>query len=180
MRLASLYVFVCHVRGGAGISKVDHSCMCRGGGGSTTGNVRHSLVFRARRGRGYVRQYLWNQNAWVSMQSGLGSRSAGKRVGTITRNAYMQGVWDTWPNRLVLRLSLQSENETNDSLKSGPALAGPAGPATPPLHVRQWHTRVKQLQSLHWCIQHLYFCDVCETITFVTWCSNRGRAGPSE
>ena len=29
---------------------------------------------------------------------------------------------------------LQSENESNDPLKSGPALAGPAGPATPPLH----------------------------------------------
>ena len=46
----------------------------------------------------------------------------------------MQGkgelAWDTWPNRLVLRLSLQSEN---DPLKSGPALAGPAGPATLPL-----------------------------------------------
>ena len=38
--------------------------------------------------------------------------------------------------RVVLRLSLQSEDETNDPLKSGPALAGPAGPAgpaTPPL-----------------------------------------------
>ena len=45
------------------------------------------------------------------------------------------------PNRLVLRLSLQSENESNDPLKSGPALAGPAGPATPPLspqgHIEQ-------------------------------------------
>ena len=41
---------------------------------------------------------------------------------------------DTWPNRLVLRLSLQSETETNVPLKSGPALAGPAGPATPPLY----------------------------------------------
>ena len=30
--------------------------------------------------------------------------------------------------RVVLRLSLQSEDETNDPLKSGPALAGPAGP----------------------------------------------------
>ena len=30
--------------------------------------------------------------------------------------------WDTWPNCLVLRLSLQSENETNDPLKSGPPL----------------------------------------------------------
>ena len=40
---------------------------------------------------------------------------------------------DTWPNRLVLRLSLQSGHETNDPLKSGPAKAGPAGPATPPL-----------------------------------------------
>ena len=49
----------------------------------------------------------------------------------------MQGkgelAWDTWPNRLVLRLSVQSGNETNDPLKSGPAKAGPAGPATPPL-----------------------------------------------
>ena len=35
--------------------------------------------------------------------------------------------------RVVLRLSLQSEDETNDLLKSGPALAGPAGPPTPPL-----------------------------------------------
>ena len=57
----------------------------------------------------------------------------------ITRNTYTQGkgefAWDTWPNRLVLKLSLQSENETNDLLKSGPALAGPAGSATPPLPV---------------------------------------------
>ena len=49
----------------------------------------------------------------------------------------MQGkgelAWDTWPIRLVLKLSLQSGNETNNPLKSGPALAGPAGPATPPL-----------------------------------------------
>ena len=53
------------------------------------------------------------------------------------RNTYMQGkgelAWDTWSNRLVLRLSLQSRNETNDPLKSGQAKAGPAGPATPPL-----------------------------------------------
>ena len=41
--------------------------------------------------------------------------------------------WDTWPNHLVGRPSLQSGNETNDLLKSGPALAGPARPATPPL-----------------------------------------------
>ena len=34
---------------------------------------------------------------------------------------------------LVLRPSLQSGYETNDPLKSGPAKAGPAGPATPPL-----------------------------------------------
>ena len=33
----------------------------------------------------------------------------------------------------VLTLSLQSRNKTNASLKSGPAKAGPAGPATPPL-----------------------------------------------
>ena len=63
-------------------------------------------------------------------------RHIASRAGMITRNVYMQGkgefVWDTWPNRLVLRLSLQSGNETNDPLKSGPAKAGPAGPATPP------------------------------------------------
>ena len=35
--------------------------------------------------------------------------------------------------RVVLRLSLQFEDETNDPLKSGPALAGPARPPTPPL-----------------------------------------------
>ena len=67
----------------------------------------------------------------------------------ITRNTYTQGKgeleWDTWPIRLVHKLSLQSENETNDPLKSGPALAGPAGPATPPLswlnkciHAQTW------------------------------------------
>ena len=54
------------------------------------------------------------------------------------RNTYTQCkgelAWDTWPIRLILKLSLQSENETNDPLKSGPALAGPAGPAMPPLH----------------------------------------------
>ena len=53
------------------------------------------------------------------------------------RNAYTQGkcqlAWDNWPNYLVLRLSLQSANETNNPLKSGLAKAGPAGPATPPL-----------------------------------------------
>ena len=58
----------------------------------------------------------------------------------ITRNTYTQGKgeleWDTWPIRLVLKLSLQSENETNDPLKSGPALAGPAGLATPPLYIQ--------------------------------------------
>ena len=63
---------------------------------------------------------------------------AGKTAGTIyTRNAYTLGkgelAWDTWPNHLVGRQSLQSGNETNDPLKSGPALARPAGPATPPL-----------------------------------------------
>ena len=36
---------------------------------------------------------------------------------------------------VVLRLSLQSEDETNDPLKCGPALAGPAGPPTPPLQI---------------------------------------------
>ena len=39
---------------------------------------------------------------------------------------------DTWTNRLVLRLSLQSGS---DPLKSGPARPDhAAGPATPPLH----------------------------------------------
>ena len=41
--------------------------------------------------------------------------------------------WACWTNRLVLRLSLQSGNETNGPLKSGPAKAGPAGAVTPPL-----------------------------------------------
>ena len=64
----------------------------------------------------------------------------------ITRNAYTQDkgelVWDTWPNRLVLRLSLQSENETNDPLKSGLAKAGPARLATPPL-LGYWYVVMK-------------------------------------
>ena len=71
------------------------------------------------------------------------ARSAGKTAGTITKNAGF--LWDTWPNRLVCRLSLQSGNETNDLLKSGPAKAGPAGPAMAPLQRMQtklniqWH-----------------------------------------
>ena len=52
-----------------------------------------------------------------------------------SREVKSELAWNTWPNRLVLRRSLHSENETNDLLKSGPALAGPAGPATPPLNV---------------------------------------------
>ena len=44
---------------------------------------------------------------------------------------------DTWPNRLVLRLSLQSKNGTNGPLKSGPAKAGPVEQATPPL-INRW------------------------------------------
>ena len=62
------------------------------------------------------------------------ARRRDERVEMITRNAYTQGkdelAWDAWPNRLVLRLS---GNETNNPLKSGPATAGPAGPAMPPL-----------------------------------------------
>ena len=47
--------------------------------------------------------------------------------------------WDTWPNRLVLRWSLHPENKTTgDLLKSGPALAGPAGPAMPPLIIHRF------------------------------------------
>ena len=66
---------------------------------------------------------------------------AKQRERLYTRNAYTLGkgelAWDTWPNHLVgrSRPSLQSGNETNDLLKSGPALAGPAGPATPLLRV---------------------------------------------
>ena len=65
-------------------------------------------------------------------------------MGTIyTRNAYTLGkgelAWDTWPNHLVDRPSLQSGNETNDLLKSGPALTGPAGPVTPPLRINPAH-----------------------------------------
>ena len=96
----------------------------------------------------------------VFMQSGLaapGSWYAGKRAWTITRNAYMQGkselAWDTWTNCLVLRLSQQSGNKTNDPLKSGPAKAGPAWPATPPLtstHIEViWVTKRKQNSYLH-------------------------------
>ena len=60
-----------------------------------------------------------------------------KRIHAGQLKARFASAWDTWPNRLVLRRSqtLQSENETNDPLKSDPALAGPAGPATPPLHI---------------------------------------------
>ena len=65
----------------------------------------------------------------------------------------MQGkgelAWDTWPICLVLKLSLQSENETNNPLKSGPALARPARPATPPLKQGRDDIIVKvNLQSL--------------------------------
>ena len=83
------------------------------------------------------KSYLWNQNAWVPMQFGRAAPCSWSTGGMITRNTYTQGKgeleWDTWPIRLILKLSLQSENETNDPLKSGPALARPAGPATPPL-----------------------------------------------
>ena len=74
----------------------------------------------------------------------------------ITRNAYTQGkgelAWDTWPNCLVLTLSLQSENETNSPLKSGPAKAGPAGPATPPLPpMRQCKTQLESCAAISAC-----------------------------
>ena len=54
------------------------------------------------------------------------------------RNAYTQGkgelVWDTWPDHLVLRLSLQSENGPKTTCaEKWSAKAGPAGLATPPL-----------------------------------------------
>ena len=64
-------------------------------------------------------------------------RRRDERAGTITRNAYTQGkdelAWDTWPNHLVLRLSLQSGDETNNPLKNDPAKSRLARPATPPL-----------------------------------------------
>ena len=52
-------------------------------------------------------------------------------------------VWDTFPNRLVGIPSLQSGNETINLLKSGPALAGPAGPATLPLYYEsKWKVKM--------------------------------------
>ena len=91
-------------------------------------------------------------NMWVPMQPGQAALGSGKRAGMITRNAYTQGkgqlAWDTWPNRLVLRLSLQSANETNDSLKSGPAKAGPAGLAMPPLYIYLRYTCYRLILSL--------------------------------
>ena len=78
---------------------------------------------------------------WVPMQSGrappgscmISWQNSGndlykKRLHAGQRRACV------WPNHLVGRPSLQSGNETNALLKSGPALAGPAGPATPPLY----------------------------------------------
>ena len=89
------------------------------------------------------KSYLWNQNVWVPMQSSWAAPGSGSAGGMITRNTYTQGKgeleWVTWPIRLVLKLSLQSENETNDPLKSGPALARPAGPETPR---RLWSTHI--------------------------------------
>ena len=104
-----------------------------GGGGSTTDNVRQE-------------RYLWNQNAWVTMQSGQrvqGLLIRDKRAGTIIRETHTRRARASLcgtPGPIVsssewLRLSLQPENGTNDPLKSGPALAGPAGLATPPLSV---------------------------------------------
>ena len=60
-------------------------------------------------------------------------RSARKRAGkiiqeTCTHRAKARFAWDTWPNRLVLKVSLQ----TNHPLKSGPTKARPPG-STPPL-----------------------------------------------
>ena len=67
------------------------------------------------------------------------------------RNAYMKGkdelAWGAWPNRLVLKLSLQSGNKTNDLLKSGPAKAGPAGLATLPQHCNKESLRSSQKLS---------------------------------
>ena len=73
---------------------------------------------------------------------------------TIARNTYTQGkgklVWDTWRNCLVLRLSVQSENETNDPLKSGPALAGPARLETPHgIHILNPNMRYMMLNIMH-------------------------------
>ena len=52
--------------------------------------------------------------------------------------------------RVVLRPSMQSGHETNDPLKSGPALAGPAGPATPPLLLESLilHGNIGEVEAL--------------------------------
>ena len=129
------------------------------------------------------------------MQSGRavpGSWYTGKRAGTITRNAYTPGkgelAWDTWPNRVVLRRSLRSENKTNDPLKSGPALAGPAGPATSPLLfiilfsyqvLKLWNclpadvVLCSSIGSFKNKIRSLYTCYVCYSTSFavVSMCS---------
>ena len=80
-----------------------------------------------------------------------------KRVHAGQRQACVGHLANRLVLRLVLRLSLQSKNETDDPLKSGPALAGPAGLATPPLyflltqthcflpliHIHQMHVTIK-------------------------------------
>ena len=106
-----------HSRGGAGISKVVRPLQiklfveskCVGADAVRSGCAR-LLIHRQKSGNDY-------ENSKCVHAQGKGELA-----------------WDIWPNRLVLRLPLQSENETNVPLKSGPALAGPAGSATPPLH----------------------------------------------
>ena len=129
------------VRGGAGISKVvrplqikDHPCMCTAGGwgeglqqamcGSRNYVFVESKCVGADAVRlGCARLLIHRQKSGNDYEKCVHAQGKGELA------------LDTWPNRLVLRLSLQSENETNVLLKSGPALAGPAGPATPPLPV---------------------------------------------
>ena len=101
----------------------------------TTASSRISIVAARRI---YTHVHLQHVVPIQSGRAAPGSWSAGKRAQTIyEKRTYTQGkgelAWDTWPNHLVLRLSLQSGNETNNPLKSGPAKAGPAGPVTPPL-----------------------------------------------
>ena len=77
-----------------------------GGGGGGGGGVYNRQCAA-------VKLYLWNQNAWVPMQSGQAAQGLlirrQKSGYDYTRNAYTQGkgelAWDIWPNCLVLRVT---------------------------------------------------------------------------
>ena len=105
-----------------------------GGGGEVYSGLRHI----ASSCTSYTHVYLATRGCRYSP---VGPRRAPdppaiERERLYEKPVYTQGkgepAWETWPNRLVLRPSLQSGNEANDPPKSGPAKAGPAGPATPP------------------------------------------------